>query len=282
MRFNLKCVKYNDTITISVFDDLVGFDEGYARPPNNSSKEKKNIVIEPFTNTEATVIESEEDIFYNKQDSLQKSVQRSKRNVLRIIRSMNLENALFVTLTFDNAKVNRNDFTKCCAKTRVWLQNQRKNEDADNMSFLCVPELHSDLSSWHMHCILCDFGDLPLVDSGHKDKTGKIIYNIDSWNYGFSTAIKIQTDSMTSIKLAKYVTKYFTKESAMIAHNRHRYFSSQNIPKPIVRTWSYESEQEKEAIINSIYDEGFQPISKSYYDGFVGINYIEAIKKGNM
>jgi len=85
MRFNLKCVKYNDTITISVFDDLVGFDEGYARPPNNSSKEKKNIVIEPFTNTEATVIESEEDIFYNKQDSLQKSVQRSKRNVLRML-----------------------------------------------------------------------------------------------------------------------------------------------------------------------------------------------------
>jgi len=279
MRFNLKCVKYNDTVTISVFDDLVGFDDGYARPPNpNISKEKKNVVIEPFTNTEVTVIESDEDIFYKKQDSLRKSVQRSKRNVLTIIRSMNLENALFVTLTFDNAKVNRSDFSKCCSKTRIWLQNQRKNIGADNLSFLCVPELHSDLSSWHMHCILCDYGDLSLVDSNHKDKTGKTIYNIESWKYGFSTAIKIETDSMTSIKLAKYVTKYFTKESAMIAHNRHRYFSSQNIPKPIVTTWNCENDYEKDAIIKSIYEEGFCPISESHYDGFVGIDYIEAVK----
>ena len=278
MRFNLKLVEYQDTATISVFDDLVGFDDDYIRPPPIEKEEP--VIIEPFTNTVVTEIKDEVEEFKDKMYSLEKSVQRSKRNVLNTIRSMNLKNAYFVTLTFDSKKIDRRNFTLCCKKTRVWLQNRRKIKGAENMSFLCVPELHKDMVSWHMHLIMCDVGEMPLTDSGHKDHTGKTIYNLDGWRYGFSTAIRIETDAMTSIKLSKYVTKYFTKESALIAHNRHRYFASQNIPKPKVTKWSFDTEEEKERILSKILNSGYKAVSESHYDGFVGIDYIEAIKDG--
>ncbi len=148
------------------------------------------------------------------------------------------------------------------------------------MSFLCVPELHKDMVSWHSHCILCNVGDIKLIDSKHKDHSGRTIYNLENWRYGFSTAVKISSDPKSSIKLAKYVTKYFTKESGLIAHNKHRYFASQNIPKPKVREWVYDKETDIPLILEDIYKEGYQKVGSSYYEGFVDIEYIETIKIG--
>ncbi len=296
MRFNIKLIEYNNTATIKIYDDLMGFDNDYKRPP---PKEKEApVIIEPFTNMPVTefieedvieedVIEEdviEEDVieeFRKKQFSIYKSVQRSKRKIYSIIRSMNLENAFFVTLTFDKKKVDRKDFTLCCRKTRVWLQNIRKINGVENMSFLCVPELHSDKESWHMHLILCDVDELPMTDSGHKDKSGKTIYNLDGWHYGFSTAVRIEADAMSSLKLSKYVTKYITKESTLIAHNKHRYFASQNIPQPEETPWLFTDETEKKSILQLIYKKGYEIISENHYEGYVDIEYFEAIKNNS-
>ena len=252
MRFNIKLTEYANTATISIYGDLVGFDDDFERKTSHTTIKDdvpEDAIISPFTNeilTPSSIKSSEEiiDEYKTKQESITKSIQRSKRNILTLIRSMDLTNAYFVTLTFDKSKVDRTNFSICCSKTRIWLQNQRKRYGADNMSFICVPELHpKKMDAWHMHLIISNWEEIPITDSGHKDNSGRIIYNLDSWRYGFSTAVKIEEDPMTSIKLSKYVTKYFTKESSMIAHNRHRYFASQNIPKPKISKWYYENDQ---------------------------------------
>lgn len=277
MRYNLKFVEFQNTATISIFDEMVGLkDDDVRHPPIRG---EKPVLREPFTHTVVTEIEDEVDVFERRMNSLEKSVQRSKRKILCLIRSMNLNNAYFVTLTFDKKKVDRNNFTLCCAKTRVWLQNLRKIKGTENMSFLCVPELHQDMESWHMHIILCDVGDMPITDSRHKDRSGRTIYNLSGWRYGFSTAIQIEADAMSSIKLSKYVTKYLTKESTMIAHNKHRYFASQNIPQPKITTWQCETEEERDKIIANILKKGYQIVSENHYDGYVGIDYLETVKR---
>lgn len=290
MRFNIKLTEYNNTATVSIYGDLVGFDDDYVRTPSCATPTEDNnkLIISPFTNEILTPISDEVKTAEEKieeykanQESLSKSIQRSKRKILTLIRSMDLSNAYFVTLTFDKSKVDRNNFSVCCSKTRNWLQNQRKRCGADNMAFICVPELHPQkMDAWHMHLIICNWDNIPITDSGHKDTRGRIIYNLDLWRYGFSTAIKIEDDPLTSIKLAKYVTKYFTKESSMIAHNKHRYFASQNIPKPNIKKWYFETEEEQTSILAEIYDKGYTIVSSNHFDGFVNIDFIEMIKKG--
>ena len=276
MRFNIKLTEYPNTATISIYDDLVGMDEGFVR----YSPEEPEPIREPFTNTIVTEWEDEVDVFKKTQESLEKSVQRSKRNILKLIRSMDLSNAYFVTLTFDKTKVDRHDFNLCCTKTRNWLHNLRKREGSENMSFLCCPELHpKSMDAWHMHLIICNPGkNFPITDSHHKDRRGKKIFNVDLWKYGFSTAIKIDANPEAAIKLSHYITKYFSKESAMISHNKHRYFASHNIPKPTIRVWQFETDEERDNIVSSILNEGYQTVSENHYDGFVGVDYIEAIK----
>ena len=291
MRFNIKLSEYNNTATVSIYGDLVGFDDDYERKASYSAptnKDNDELIISPFTNEVLMPITDEIksndeklDEYKSKQESLTKSIQRSKRNISTLIRSMDLTNAYFVTLTFDKAKVDRNNFSACCSKTRNWLQNQRKRCGADKMSFICVPELHPQkMDAWHMHLIISNWDNIPISDSGHKDHMGRTIYNLDLWKYGFSTAIKIENDPMTSIKLSKYVTKYFTKESSMIAHNKHRYFASQNIPKPKIKKWYFETEEEQTSILAEIYDKGYTIVSSNHFDGFVNIDFIEMIKKG--
>lgn len=49
-----------------------------------------------------------------------------------------------------------------------------------------------------------------MVDSGKKDKAGRPIYNIQTYHYGFTTAVPL--DAGTSEIVCKYITKYITKD----------------------------------------------------------------------
>lgn len=280
MRYNVKLTIYPNTATIAVYDELVGMDEGFERrkyPP-----QEPKTYINPFTGellTDDDILEDEVTVYERKMTSIDSSIKRTKRKILCIMRSLDMANSYFVTLTFDSRKVERTNYDICCKKARVWFQNLRKCDGAEDMSFICVPELHKDMESWHLHAVICNPGNIPLIDSGHKDRKGRTIFNITGWRYGFSTAIKLDgSDPMTSIKLSKYVTKYITKESELIAKNRHRYFASQNIPTPKTHTWTYETKEELDRILEQIKSQGYEFISENEHEGYVTVNYIEAIK----
>lgn len=119
---------------------------------------------------------------------------------------------LFITMTCDGAKVDRYDIDKVYwDKLRHFLDNrvQRKG-----LKYIIVPELHKD-GAVHFHGLI-NSGAVQLKDSGHKVwkrglSRGKHIYNIADWKVGFTTAVKLSGDHEN---VAKYITKYITKQTS--------------------------------------------------------------------
>lgn len=58
----------------------------------------------------------------------------------------------------------------------------------------------------------------------------QIIYNMDKWKFGFTTATVVQDGN----RVSKYIGKYITKNVRDSTPHKQRYFVSQNMPKPKV------------------------------------------------
>ena len=65
---------------------------------------------------------------------------------------------------------------------------------------------------------------MEFVFSGHFDDTGKPVFNIPQWSYGFTTATLVEDTARAS----SYITKYVTKESEQYLKNKHRYYTNRN------------------------------------------------------
>lgn len=174
--------------------------------------------------------------FEDSERSARKSLNRTKQNIYKYSRQANWE--YFITLTFDGAKVDRYDFDVCMKKTYQWFNNQQKRY-APNIKYLYVPEQHKD-GAWHIHGVICDIGEMKLIDSGRvaigkksyirttENANYPTIYNLSSWRFGYSTASKVKDKH----KVATYITKYLTKDLCESTFGKKRYYRSRNIPEP--------------------------------------------------
>ena len=149
------------------------------------------------------------------------SLKRSKTLVSDYIQTNKFD--LFVTFTF---KSDRYNLPLCKQRLTNYLNYQRKKYKQSK--YLVVPEFHKD-NAIHFHGMFKDWTPI-LKDSGKKTKS-KIIYNIPSYQLGFSTAIYTDQNE----KIANYVTKYITKDMPHIK-GKKRFWVSRNCEKPI-ETW---------------------------------------------
>ena len=136
---------------------------------------------------------------------------------------------MFYTLTFSPSVVDREDFGACMKKARKWFNNIRQRK-SPNIKYLIIPELHDDKKSWHIHGLVCNDDGVSYVDSGLKDKQGRIIYNVEKYKFGWSTATRIDDTE----KISSYVLKYITKDLCERSLGQHRYFRSKNLQSPKV------------------------------------------------
>lgn len=108
-----------------------------------------------------------------------------------------------------------------------WLKNMRKRY---GLSYLLIAERHKN-GGIHFHGVFYSEKPLKMQDSGTKlykgyskpvsdEKAeelglygGRTVYNLKTWSFGFSTAIKLTGDIMTT---AFYITKYITKDCKKI------------------------------------------------------------------
>ena len=135
---------------------------------------------------------------------------------------------LFVTLTFDPKKVDSFNYDDVTKKLQNWLIVMRRNNN--NLKYIIVPELHKS-GRFHFHGLFANCDGLKLVDSGERDSKGNIIYNIDNYKLGFTTATKvINTDAVN-----KYIAKYVTKDLFKNTMYKRRYWASKNCNKPTVK-----------------------------------------------
>ena len=141
----------------------------------------------------------------------------------------------FVTLTLDAEQIDRYDPAQIVRPVVKWFDNMVQRR---GLRYLIVPEHHRD-GAIHFHGLIAG-DDLRLSDSGTVKVPGRkkpvkratakrnkvpedqqhTVYNWDDFKLGFSTAIAIYGERGT---LAKYMTKYITKDLGKIFG--HRYFA---------------------------------------------------------
>lgn len=141
----------------------------------------------------------------------------------------------FVTLTFSPEYVDRYDYDQCSRKLKGWLDRIRRG-CGDQLKYLLVPELHKD-GAIHFHGLFAGLPQMQLADSGHRDGHGRVIYNWDSYSWGFSTVTPVEDSSSAS----GYLTKYVTKDLLAVSQGRKRYWASRNLDKaPVYNFHSFD------------------------------------------
>lgn len=114
----------------------------------------------------------------------------------------------FVTLTISPETADRTDYNEIIKKLNTWLDNKvRRN----GLCYALVPEFHADGKSIHFHGFFNSA--LELVDSDHRTKDGKIVYNIPSFKFGHNTAIEITGEYIAA---CRYILKYVGKSGARV------------------------------------------------------------------
>ena len=268
LSYNVKKIFYPETglATVVVYNDIVGKNKGRKRD-KSAKKEKPEL--------------SEEKKDYN----LWLSVQRSKKRLKTLFRSTSW--SLFCTFTFDKRKVDRYNFDLCCKKMREWLQNIKRLDGCNDLKYIAIPEMHKKPNeknqyAWHMHAVI-DGLNPSLLKKTNKKSKGRTVYNLPAWAYGWSTAVEIdKTDPDSILRLSNYVCKYLTKQSLKVARqhkNKHRFFASQNIPKPVITEWTYENKTVGETGWKELSELGFEPIDSYHLSGYVPSDVFEFVKR---
>lgn len=175
------------------------------------------------------------------------NIQRSQRRARVAVADYALSNSFkyFVTLTLDAARIDRYDIKEITRKLKHWLDNCVRRR---GLKYILVPEYHKD-GALHYHGFFNDA--LPAVDSGAFTKDGKIkkprsateramllesgwqiVYNLQKWTLGFSTAIELYGDKHAAVN---YVCKYITKSDIKIGGRW--YYSGGDLKKPKIELY---------------------------------------------
>ena len=278
--YDCKVIEYPDgSVQIQLYDNSIPLYDDLSDYEDFSYGNEPEPLCEPFSGAvvnEVKFFTSEQKLCSEEQivENRERSYRRCKNMIFRYARCWKWE--YFITITFSPDKVDRTDFKECSRILRRWLNNQRVN--ATDLKYLFVPELHSDGKSWHFHGLMADTGDIKFVDSGHKSK-GDTIYNLGKWSYGFSTATVIKDTN----RVSKYIGKYITKTVCVLTEKQHRYYVSNNLPMPVVSTYSFPGESKDDVIkyLSDLYskDVGARKTVQSDYNT---VTYIELVDYDNI
>lgn len=171
-----------------------------------------------------------------------RNAERSRRRTIQQIYDIARANQweFFFTLTFRGTIEERADYKWCCSLLGKWLHSIKQHTSPD-LQYIVVPELHKGENSqktsdgnyaYHFHGLFSNLGNMALVDSGKCDRQGRVIYNVDSYKLGFSTATAVSENEA----VVKYLLKYVTKDLTEFTKGKKRYWASKNCKRPVVIT----------------------------------------------
>lgn len=160
----------------------------------------------------------------NQERTLAISVKRTVNKIYEITHANKW--AWFVTLTLDGKKVNRYDYSECVKAVSEWLYNFKRT--ASDLVYIVVPERHKD-GAFHFHALFSNSPFLRMSFSGHFTKAGEPIYNVENYKLGWTTATEVENNEA----VAKYITKYITKDLCSSTKGKKRYWASRNALRPV-------------------------------------------------
>ena len=176
------------------------------------------------------------DCVSNNDCKLDESISRAKSKIFELAFCNNWD--YFFTATLDPSKYDRTNLELFHSDLTQWLRNQGK-KNGKKIDFLLIPELHSDLKSWHMHGFISGVSISDLKQFVYGDKMGQslvqkvlngdIVYNWLSYSkkFGFCSLEPIKSPEAVS----KYVTKYICKDLAKSVSEvgAHMYYHSRGL-----------------------------------------------------
>lgn len=169
---------------------------------------------------------NESDLLHNKQnnsiDSIEKSINRTHRILKDYILCNNFTH--FFTLTISPDYCDRLDDLLVQSKVKTWLNNIRRHS---SLGYIVVPERHKN-GALHFHGVMTNLSTLNLYDSGHKDRSGRIIYHTKQYKMGFHDFTEIGSLDAVS----QYVRKYLSKQFYDREKFKKRFWASRNLKKP--------------------------------------------------
>ncbi len=165
------------------------------------------------------------DLSDTKKSAAAVDVERAMRRAASKVRDLALSNEFkyFVTLTLDRTRIDRYDINAVMKRVNVWLDNQVRRK---GLRYILVPERHKD-GAIHFHGFFSDA--LECTPSGVHDGKGHMMYNINAWPYGFTTALELYDDYHAAVS---YVCKYVRKQQEKIGGRW--YYSGGKLEKPRV------------------------------------------------
>lgn len=172
-------------------------------------------------------------------DNRRRAAHRTAQELLDICRCNDF--SFFVTLTFDDGKIESCDETKTRKAFSNFIFYLRTK--FPNLYYVCVPE-YQERGVLHFHMLvggvtMDDLGCVPAINqkkgSRHYGKplikNGKQIYNITKWTKGYSTLSVLGNKDAAKHYITKYITKQFADSRFF---GKKRYYVSRNIKKPKV------------------------------------------------
>ena len=166
------------------------------------------------------------------------NIERSQRRIKSTIKDYVLCNDFtwFVTLTDKDQLHDRDVFSK---RIRKWAENI-KQRHYQHLDYIIIIEQHKS-GAWHAHALFNDVVSEHMVFAkkrySKKTKKRHDSYNFSKWNFGFSTAEKIEDKE----KVASYIMKYITKD-LFVEKNKQAYYCSQGLLLPIKEQGEYHLE----------------------------------------
>lgn len=157
--------------------------------------------------------------------STEESFKRSKRRARTMVFDLAMCNPgldMFLTLTLDKTKIDRYDYNQVVSKLNRWLDNMVRRK---GFKYVMVAEYHKD-GAIHFHA-LANSAALTLTNSGKKDKQRHVIYNVDNWKFGFTTATRCYGERAAA---CKYMCKYITKGESKVGGRW--YYSGGDLVRP--------------------------------------------------
>lgn len=268
--YNVKAIHYpNGEVQLRHYDSPLVLKESSPYEVEQPERQYKDYERNPFDNKLTRIVDDFDNLEFLNQENARRSYNRTKSKIFSLARCFEPEK--FVTITFNPTMVDRYDFDECSRLVRQWLHNQRRN--APELQYLIIPELHKD-GAIHFHGLLANTGNISFKDSGKRTKDNKVIYNMNKWKYGFTTAI----DVYNIHGVTKYIGKYITKELCDVTKGKHRYFVSNNLPQPTAEMFLVSPEEFEEFLemYSNSYGLEIKHISKPRTEyAFVNTDYYE-------
>lgn len=164
-----------------------------------------------------------------------RSMRRAKTEIKDIILCNKFD--MFATFTFNGDEKNiekfgytvhnRQDPNELKVVMAKWLKAQRRKYG--RFEYIIVPEFHKDGRSLHFHALFNGYKG-NLTDTGHLNNS-RVVWNIDNFNHGHSSIVKIRQTAKDIGRVSSYLTKYVTKDMPTFG-SKKRYWCSTRFERP--------------------------------------------------